>query len=198
MTQLADEAFERIYSNIDNGLLKGTSSANQATVPQGYRLIIEYVSGFIFRPPSSALNSETTMAVTDPALGLNGAGFHIFPAIKTRENLCERSKPFGPSAVSDHASHRGTNGRFWERVRGRLQAAAKIGSIQEGPVRQSRRTPEEKQSCPGRCGRYSQRNVSRERDRFHLNGSERPIQSLERQKCLNSRVIGLLRLVLLC
>jgi hypothetical protein len=82
MTQLADEAFERIYSNIENGLLKGTSSTNQATVPQGYRLIIEYVSGYIFRPPSSALNSETTMAVTDPALGLNGAGFHIFPAIK--------------------------------------------------------------------------------------------------------------------
>jgi hypothetical protein len=82
MTRLADEALERIYSNIENGLLKGTSSTNQATVPQEYRLIIEYVSGFIFRPPSPALNSETTMAVTDPALGLNGAGFHIFPAIK--------------------------------------------------------------------------------------------------------------------
>ncbi len=82
MTQRADEAFEPIYSNIENGLLKGTSSTNQATVPKGYRLIIEYVSGFIFRPPSSALNYVTTMAVTDPALGLNGAGFHVFPAIK--------------------------------------------------------------------------------------------------------------------
>ena len=82
MTRLADEAFEPIYSNIENGLLKGTSSTNQATVPKGYRLIIEYVSGFIFRPPSSALNYVTTMAVTDPALGLNGAGFHVFPAIK--------------------------------------------------------------------------------------------------------------------
>ena len=82
MTRLADEAFEPIYSNIENGLLKGTSSTNQATVPQGYRLIIEYVSGYIFQPPSSALNSATTMAVTDPALGLNGAGFHVFPAIK--------------------------------------------------------------------------------------------------------------------
>ena len=70
------------YSNIENGLLKGTSSTNQATVPKGRLLIIEYVSGFIFRPPSSALNSETTMAVTDPALGLNGAGFHIFPAVR--------------------------------------------------------------------------------------------------------------------
>ena len=37
MTRLADEAFERIYSNIENGLLKGTSSTNQATVPKGYR-----------------------------------------------------------------------------------------------------------------------------------------------------------------
>jgi hypothetical protein len=82
MTRLADEAFERIYSNIENGLLKGTSSTNQATVPKGYRLIIEYVSGYIFRPPSSFLNYVTTMAVTDPALGLNGAGFHVFPAIK--------------------------------------------------------------------------------------------------------------------
>jgi hypothetical protein len=82
VTRLADEAFERIYSNIENGLLKGTSSTNQATVPKGYRLIIEYVSGYIFRPPSSFLNYVTTMAVTDPALGLNGAGFHVFPAIK--------------------------------------------------------------------------------------------------------------------
>jgi hypothetical protein len=82
MTQLADEAFERIYSNIENGLLVGTSSTNQAKVPKGYRLIIEYVSGFIFRPPSAALNYVTTMAVTDPRLGLNGAGFHVFPAVK--------------------------------------------------------------------------------------------------------------------
>ena len=82
MTKLADEAFEVIYSNIENGLLTGTSSTNQATVPKGKRLIIEYVSGYIFRPPSSALNYVTTMAVTDPALGLNGAGFHVFPAIK--------------------------------------------------------------------------------------------------------------------
>jgi len=34
--------------------------------------------------------------------------------------------------------------------------------------------------------------------RFHLNGSEKPIQSLEQQKRLNSRPIGLLCLVLLC
>jgi RadC-like JAB domain len=63
MTRLADEAFEAIYSNIENGLLLGTSSTNQATVPRGRRLIIEYVSGYIFQPPSSALNSVTTMAV---------------------------------------------------------------------------------------------------------------------------------------
>ena len=89
MTRLADEGFEPIYSNIENGLLKGTSSTNQATVPQGYRLIIEYVSGYIFRPPSSALNYVTTMAVTDPALGLNDAGFHVFPAIKVNTTSLE-------------------------------------------------------------------------------------------------------------
>ena len=82
MTQLADEAFEAIYSNIENGLLRGTSAANQASVPKGQRLIIEYVSGYIFLPPSAALNTAVTMAVTDPALGLNGSGFHVFPAIK--------------------------------------------------------------------------------------------------------------------
>ena len=89
MTRLADEAFEPIYSNIEDGLLKGTSSTNQATVPQGYRLIIEYVSGYIFRPPSSALNYVTTMAVTDPALGLDGSGFHVFPAIKVNSTSLE-------------------------------------------------------------------------------------------------------------
>jgi hypothetical protein len=86
---LPTKRFERIYSNIENGLLKGTSSTNQATVPHGYRLIIEYVSGYIFRPPSSALNYVTTMAVTDPTLGLNGAGFHVFPAIKVNSTATE-------------------------------------------------------------------------------------------------------------
>jgi hypothetical protein len=110
MTRLADEAFERIYSNIENGLLKGTSSTNQATVPQGYRLIIEYVSGFIFRPPSSALNSETTMAVTDPALGLNGAGFHIFPAIKV--NSTPQEDVFAFSAPLKMMLHPGASFYF--------------------------------------------------------------------------------------
>jgi hypothetical protein len=82
MAQTADEAFQRIYANIENDLLVGTSSSNPATVPKGYRLIIEYVSGYIFQAPSSALNVSATMAITDPALGLNGAGFHVFPAIK--------------------------------------------------------------------------------------------------------------------
>jgi hypothetical protein len=82
MAQTADEAFQTIYANIENGLLVGTSSSNQATVPKGRRLIIEYVSGYIFRPPTADLNASTTMAVTDPALGLNGAGFHVFSAIK--------------------------------------------------------------------------------------------------------------------
>ena len=110
MTQLADEAFERIYSNIENGLLKGTSSANQATVPQGHRLIIEYVSGYIFQPPSSALNSGTTMAVTDPALGLNGAGFHIFPAIKV--NSTPQEDVFAFSAPLKMMLHPGASFYF--------------------------------------------------------------------------------------
>ena len=40
------------YSNIENGLLKGTSSTNQATVPKGRLLIIErdLYSGLHHRP----------------------------------------------------------------------------------------------------------------------------------------------------
>jgi hypothetical protein len=110
MTRLADEAFERIYSNIENGLLKGTSSTNQATVPQEYRLIIEYVSGYIFQPPSSALNSATTMAITDPALGLNGAGFHIFPAIKV--NSTPQEDVFAFSAPLKMMLHPGASFYF--------------------------------------------------------------------------------------
>ncbi|MGH9552320.1 MAG: hypothetical protein ACRD3W_23235 [Terriglobales bacterium] len=110
MTQLADEAFETIYSNIKNGLLTGTSSTNQATVPKGKRLIIEYVSGYIFQPPSSALNSETTMAVTDPALGLNGAGFHIFPAIKV--NSTPENDVFAFSAPLKMMLHPGASFYF--------------------------------------------------------------------------------------
>ena len=110
MTRLADEAFEPIYSNIENGLLKGTSSTNQATVPQGYRLIIEYVSGYIFQPPSSALNSATTMAVTDPALGLNGAGSHIFPAIKV--NSTPQEDVFAFSAPLKMMLHPGASFYF--------------------------------------------------------------------------------------
>jgi hypothetical protein len=110
MAKLADPAFQVIYSNIENGLLKGTSSTNQATVPKGRRLIIEYVSGFIFRPPSSALNSETTMAVTDPALGLNGAGFHIFPAIKV--NSTPQNDVFAFSAALKMMLHPGASFYF--------------------------------------------------------------------------------------
>ena len=110
--RLADEAFERIYSNIENGLLKGTSSNNQATVPQGYRLIIEYVSGYIFRPPSSFLNYVTTMAVTDPALGLNGAGFHVFPAIKV--NSTPQEDVFAFSAPLKMMLHPGASFYFSE------------------------------------------------------------------------------------
>ena len=43
-----------IYANIVNGLLCGTSTTNQCKVPAGQRLIIEYVSGFVFAAPSSS------------------------------------------------------------------------------------------------------------------------------------------------
>jgi hypothetical protein len=71
-----------IYANIVGGLLCGTSSTNQCKVPAGKRLIITYVSGFVFEPLSSKQNTVVTMAITDQQLGLNGAGFHNFPAIK--------------------------------------------------------------------------------------------------------------------
>jgi len=71
-----------IYANIVNGLLCGTSTTNQCKVPAGQRLIIEYASGFVFAAPSSSQTTSVTMAVTDPGLGLNGAGFHVFPATK--------------------------------------------------------------------------------------------------------------------
>ena len=71
-----------IYANIVGGLLCGTSSDNQCIVPAKQRLIIEYVSGYIFAPVSPAGTMSVTMAVTDPGFGLNEAGFHIFPATK--------------------------------------------------------------------------------------------------------------------
>ena len=71
-----------IYANIVGGLLCGTSSANRCKVPAGQRLIIEYVSGFVFAPVSSKQTTSVTMPVTDQGLGLNGAGFHVFPATK--------------------------------------------------------------------------------------------------------------------
>jgi hypothetical protein len=71
-----------VYANIVNGLLCGTSSANQCKVPAGRRLIIEYASGFVFAPASASQTTSVTMAITDPVLGLNGAGFHVFPATK--------------------------------------------------------------------------------------------------------------------
>jgi hypothetical protein len=71
-----------IYANIVGGFLCGTSSANQCKVPAGQRLIIEYVSGYIFAPVLPSETKSVTMAITDPGLGLNGAGFHVFPAAK--------------------------------------------------------------------------------------------------------------------
>jgi hypothetical protein len=87
MKKIAGEAFQIIYANIEDGELRGTSVLNAATVPKGHRLIIEYVSGFLFQPPSPTLNVPVTMVVNDPILGLTGAGFHSFPAIKVNTTV---------------------------------------------------------------------------------------------------------------
>jgi hypothetical protein len=71
-----------IYSNTIGGLLCGSTSTTQCKVPAGQRLIIEHVSGFVFEPVSPKLNTVVSMVVTDPGLGLNGASFHTFSAIK--------------------------------------------------------------------------------------------------------------------
>lgn len=72
-----------VFSNIVGGLLCGTTSDNQCTVPAGKRLIIEYVSGYVFQPPSASETISVAMAITDPQLGLNGNSFHHFVATKT-------------------------------------------------------------------------------------------------------------------
>ena len=72
-----------IFSNIVNGLLCGTTSTNQCGVPAGKRLIIEYVSGFVFRSPSASQATSVSMAITDSQLGLKGSSFHHFVATKT-------------------------------------------------------------------------------------------------------------------
>jgi len=71
-----------IYSNTIGGLLCGSASTSQCKVPAGQRLIIEHVSGFVFEPVSPKQNTVVSMVVTDPGLGLNGASFHTFSAIK--------------------------------------------------------------------------------------------------------------------
>lgn len=72
-----------IYSNTIGGTLCGTSLSNACTVPLGKRLIIEYVSGFVFKPESDDDIVGATMAVKDSRLGLNGNSFHNFVATKT-------------------------------------------------------------------------------------------------------------------
>jgi hypothetical protein len=71
-----------IYSNTIGGLLCGSTSTSQCKVPAGQRLIIEYVSGFVFEPVSPKLNTVVSMVVNDPGLGLHGNSFHTFSAIK--------------------------------------------------------------------------------------------------------------------
>ena len=70
------------YANTPGGLMCGTSSDNACKVPAGQRLIIEYVSGYAFLPPSSSQFTSINIVIKDSQLGLNGAAFHIFPAVK--------------------------------------------------------------------------------------------------------------------
>jgi hypothetical protein len=72
-----------IFSNTIGGLLCGTATTNQCTVPVGKRLIIEYVSGYVFRSPSANTTTSVSMAITDAQLGLKGNSFHTFVATKT-------------------------------------------------------------------------------------------------------------------
>jgi len=70
------------YANTPGGLMCGTSLDNACKVPAGQRLIIEYVSGYVFVPPSSSQFTSVNIVIKDAQLGLNGAAFHIFPAVK--------------------------------------------------------------------------------------------------------------------
>jgi hypothetical protein len=75
------------YSNIENNSLCGTvqpgNVAIPCTVPAGQRLVIDYVSGYAFRPTSTDTTLAVSLVVTDPALSLNQAAFHTFLATKT-------------------------------------------------------------------------------------------------------------------
>ena len=72
-----------IYSNTIGGLMCGTSSSNQCTVPAKRRLVIEHVSGYVFLPPSEKTTISVSMVIKDAQLGLNGNSFHTFVATKT-------------------------------------------------------------------------------------------------------------------
>ena len=74
---------EAIFSNTIGGLMCGTSSSNQCTVPAGKRLIIEHLSGYAFLSPSAKTTISVSMVIKDAQLGLNGNSFHTFVATKT-------------------------------------------------------------------------------------------------------------------
>ena len=80
-----------IYVNIQNNSLCGTDDFGPfppipCTVPAGYRLIFEHVSGYAFLPASTDTTIAVSIAIKDPQLGLGGTGelaFHTFVATKT-------------------------------------------------------------------------------------------------------------------
>lgn len=72
-----------VYSNTIGGLMCGTDVSNECQVPAGQRLIIDHVSGYAFLPTSTDTTIAVQIVITDPQLGLKGAGFHTFVATKT-------------------------------------------------------------------------------------------------------------------
>jgi hypothetical protein len=81
-----DPEKQPIYVNIELGgpipSLCGTGNG-VCTVPQGQRLIIEYVSGFTFIRNTDQTTTAVSLLVNDPQLGLNGGNaFHTFVATK--------------------------------------------------------------------------------------------------------------------
>jgi hypothetical protein len=95
---------QTIYSNTPGGLLCGTSSTNQCKVPAGKRLIIEYVSGYAFQPLSANQMTVVTMAITDPALGLNGNGFQVFlRPVHDIDKRCILFRPWDDASSRRHS-----------------------------------------------------------------------------------------------
>jgi hypothetical protein len=63
---------KRVYSNTIGGLLCGSASTSQCKVPAGQRLIIEYVSGYVFE----TVSPKQTTVVSMVGVAFEKAGAH--------------------------------------------------------------------------------------------------------------------------